>query len=395
MAHPVRISNSRPTRVALVVASLRILGGQAVQAQRNLDGFATDPEFHVWLVPINPVPPAPFDKLLSFKFVRTAVYQLLYWPLLVRELRRADIVHAYSASYTSFLLAPLPAILVGKLLGKPVLLNYHSGEAADHLQRSAVARYALRHLVDLNVVPSTFLREVFASHQIPAIVVPNSIDVGRFHYRVRDPLAPRLVSTRSFETLYNVACTLDAFALVQRRFRDASLTLVGGGSQEQALRRRVEQLGLGNVRFVGRVAPDEIHRYYDEADIYIQTPAIDNMPLSVLEAFASGLPVLSTRIGGVPAMLENGALGYLAADNDPADVARQVDAILGDPAEARRRAAAARASCDAYAWPRVHEGWVNAYHALLPSGVGGASRAHGPTTRRSTFDRSATPEAGA
>ena len=195
------MGNSRPCRVALVVASLHILGGQAVQAQRNLEGFADDPEFHVWLVPINPVPPAPFDKLLSLKFVRTAVTQLLYWPLLFRELRRADIVHAYSASYTSFLLAPLPAILVGKLLGKPVLLNYHSGEAPDHLQRSAVARYALRRLVDLNVVPSLFLRDVFESHQIPAIVVPNSIDPGRFHYRVRDPIAPRLVSTRSFETL--------------------------------------------------------------------------------------------------------------------------------------------------------------------------------------------------
>jgi glycosyltransferase involved in cell wall biosynthesis len=389
------MSSSRPSRVALVVASLRILGGQAVQAQRNLEGFSADPDFDVWLVPNNPVPPAPFDKLLSIKFVRTVVTQLLYWPLLVRELRHADVVHAYSASYTSFLLAPLPAILVARLLGKPVLLNYHSGEAPDHLRRSAVARFALRRLVDLNVVPSSFLRDVFASHQIPAIVVPNSIDVERFKYRVRDLIGPRLVSTRSFETLYNIECTLDAFALIQVAYPDATLTLVGGGSQEQALRRRVEQLGLRHVRFVGRVAPDQIHRYYDEADIYIQTPAIDNMPLSVLEAFASGLPVVSTRIGGVPAMLENGALGYLAADNDPADVARQVDAILADPAEARRRAATARATCDAYAWPRVHDGWVSAYRALLEQAIGGPSPAHGPAPRRSALDRSATPEAGA
>src|SRR6185369_15235720 len=105
------------------------------------------------------------------------------------------------------------------------------------------------------------------------------------------------------ESLYNIPCTLRAFRLVQERYSDATLTLVGGGTQDAALRALARQLGLRHVTFVGRVLPDDIWRYYAEADIYLQTPDIDNMPTSVLEAYASGCPVVATEAGGVPAIL--------------------------------------------------------------------------------------------
>src|SRR5262249_41339903 len=166
----------------------------------------------------------------------TLVTQLWYWPLLFRELRRADVVHAFSASYASFLLAPMPAVLVAKLLGKPVVLNYHSGEAPDHLRRSAIARFVMRHVVDANGVPSGFLQRRFASFGIDADVVHNTIALKQFGYRVRTPLQPRLLCTRNFEPIYNVACVLRAFARVQAIHADASLMLVGGGSQEDELK---------------------------------------------------------------------------------------------------------------------------------------------------------------
>src|SRR5204862_7650558 len=99
-----------------VAASIRILGGHHVQAMRMLEGWRDDPRVDAWLVPIDPVPPAPLDRLLAFKYVRTVLTQLWYWPLLVREIYRADVVHIFSASYSSFLLAPMPAIIVAKLL---------------------------------------------------------------------------------------------------------------------------------------------------------------------------------------------------------------------------------------------------------------------------------------
>ncbi len=359
------MSQHQRIRIAIVAASLRILGGQAVQAQRLLDGWNDDTSVAAWLVPINPVPPAPFDRLLRIKYVRTAVTQLFYWPLLLRELRRADLVHVFSASYSSFLLSPLPAILVGRLLGKPVMVHYHSGEAPDHLRRSTIARWTLRR-VQLNVVPSPFLRTVFADFDIPATVVANTIDLRRFAYRSRDPLRPRLLSTRNFEPMYNVACTLRAFARVQARYPEATLTVVGFGSQENALRQLAGDLGLKQVSFTGAVPPDRIHQYYADADVYVQTPSIDNMPNSVIEAFASGLPVVATRVGGVPAILTDGVHGLLADDDDDEAVADGVLRLLDRPEYARQLAETAHATCAAYEWPVVRRAWMKAYASLLP-----------------------------
>jgi glycosyltransferase involved in cell wall biosynthesis len=315
-------------------------------------------------VPINPTPPPPFDRLLRIRYVRTLATQLLYWPLLVRELRHADVAHIFSAAYASFLLAPVPAILVAKALGKPVVLNYRSGEAPDHLQRSAVARWMLRR-VDLNVVQSRFLQDVFGSFGIAARVVANTIDLRQFSYRVRDPLRPRVLSTRNFEPLYNVACTLRAFARVQARYPDASLTLVGGGSQEAALRALAAELGLRHVMFTGRVPQDQIHTYYADADIYVQTPNIDNMPISVLEAYASGLPVVATAAGGVPAMLTHGEHGLLTRLDDHAAIAAGVLRLLDDPLLVARLTAQARAQCESYTWPAVRGLWLDAYRSVL------------------------------
>ena len=362
-----------PIRIAIVAASLRILGGQAVQAQRLLDGWRGDPAVEAWLVPVNPVPPAPLDRLLRIKYARTAITQLVYWPLLVRELRRADIVHVFSASYASFLVSPLPAIVVARLLGRPVIVHYHSGEAPDHLRRSAVARWTLRR-VDRNVVPSPFLRGVFASFGIPAVVVANTIDPGRFAYRERDPLRPRLLSTRNFEPLYNVACTLRAFARVQARVPEASLTLVGHGSQDDALRQLARGLGLKHVTFTGPVPPADIPRRYAEADLYVQTPRIDNTPNSVIEAFASGLPVVATRVGGVPAILADGVHGLLAGDDNDEEVAACILRLLEHPVEGHRLAAAAHATCAQYEWPVVRESWLSVYKSIA-SRAGGGRRA--------------------
>jgi glycosyltransferase involved in cell wall biosynthesis len=164
--------------------------------------------------------------------------------------------------------------------------------------------------------------------------------------------------------MYNVSCVLRAFARIQAQYPDATLTLVGGGSQDAALRAEAAALRLRNVTFAGRVPPADIPRYYADADIYVQAPSIDNMPLSVLEAFASGLPVVSTDVGGVPSILRHGVDGLLVADNADEEMASQVLALLRDPALAQRLAGAAYRTLSAYEWPVVREGWLRAYRLV-------------------------------
>src|SRR5207244_1164460 len=260
-------------------------------------------------------------------------------------------------------------MLAARILGRPVVLNYRSGEAPDHLERSALARAAIAR-ADLNVVPSQFLVDVFRGFGIAASIIPNIVDPERFRFRIRDPLRPRLVSTRNFDALYNVAATIRAFRLVQDRRPDATLTLVGGGPQRAQLEALARDLKLRHVMFTGQVPPDDIARWYAANDVYIQSPDIDNMPASVVEAFASGLPVVSTEAGGVPAILTHERHGLLAGLADYETLAAHVLRLLDRPDEARAFARTAYERCQAWTWPRVRDQWLRAYRSVLRAAQG-------------------------
>jgi glycosyltransferase involved in cell wall biosynthesis len=350
-------------RVAIVAPSMEILGGQAVQAARLVEAWRGDPDVDAWLVPVNPRPPGLLRHARAVKYLRTIVTELTYLPLLAREIPRADVVHVFSASYTSFLLAPLPALVAARLLATPAMLNYRSGEAPGHLRRSRLARAVIAR-TSLNIVPSQYLVDVFGSFGLAAEIVPNVVDTGRFEFHARRPLRPRLLSTRNFEALYNVECTVRAFAIVQRAHPDATLTLVGGGRTEPGLRALARDLGLRGVTFTGRVAPADIPASYAANDIYVQSPNIDNAPTSVLEAFASGLPVVSTNAGGVPAILADGREGLLAPVGDHDALAARILDLLARPDLAESLATRARDACRKYTWDAVRGRWLRVYRKL-------------------------------
>jgi L-malate glycosyltransferase len=376
-------------RVVIVAPSLGVHDGQAVQADRLLRAWRDDPEIDAALVPINPPPPGLLRHGTRVKYLRTVMTQLTYWPLLARELRHADVVHVFSGSYLSFLLAPLPAVIVARLFRKPVLVNYRSGEAPDHLARSRIARFVLRR-TDLNVVPSSFLAGVFEHFGLHAWVIHNIVNREVFRHRLRVPLRPRLLSTRNLEPLYNVACTIRAFRLVQDRHPEATLTIVGGGSEESRLRRLVAELGLQGVRFAGCVSPADIASYFEDADIYLQTPNVDSMPASVLEAYSSGLPVVSTDAGGVPSILTDGVHGLLAPIDDHAAVAAHILRLLDNPDLACRVSAAGLESCKAYSWPTVRSEWLAVYRGLAASSAT-AARAAGSKAGRAALKTRPSP----
>ena len=354
---------SRP-RVALVAPTLDILGGQGVQARALLEHLRDD-GYEVSLVPINPDFPPGLRWLRRHRYVRTVANQLLYGPSL-RRLRRADVAHIFSASYCSFLLAPLPAIVAARLYGKRVVLNYHSGEADDHLTRWGALVHPWLRMVDEIVVPSAYLRAVFARHGHRARVVPNIVDVSRFGHAERDPLLPRLVSTRNLEPYYRVDNTLEAFALLKAHYPGATLTVAGCGSQATRLERLARELGVDGVRFVGRVEPRDMPRLYAEGHIFVNSSVVDNQPLSVLEAFASGLPVVSTATGDLAAMVRDGDTGLVVPPGDAVAMAKAVAALLADPERARGLARRGRLEVEQYTWPRVRDQWASVYAGEPP-----------------------------
>jgi glycosyltransferase involved in cell wall biosynthesis len=361
------VARRRKRQIVLVAPSFRFLGGVAVQADTLLRRWHSDPDVSAWLVPFDPLPPRPLRWLLKIKYLRTVVTQLTYFPLLIRQLAHADVVHVFSAAHTSFVLAALPAILVARLLRKPVVLNYHSGEGPNHLRRSRLARTVLAHVNSI-VVQSEYLRDVFSTHRLDTVIVPNTIEFDRFRFKRRWHFAPRLLSTRNLEARYNVACTIRAFRIVKNHHPSATLTLVGFGREEAALRALVHSLKLGGVIFAGRVGVEEMSRYYDAADVFVQTPNVDNMPLSVLQAFAAGVPVVSTDAGGVPNILRHGQDGLLAPIGNHDAVAAQILKVLADQSLATRLSESAFKHSQQFAWHVVRQRWLDVYEGVSPLG---------------------------
>ncbi|MBD0372880.1 MAG: glycosyltransferase family 4 protein [Pyrinomonadaceae bacterium] len=360
----VRESGPAKVRVLMVAPSLGILGGQAVQAARLLSRLRAEPSLEIDFLPVNPRLPGALGKLQDIKYVRTLLTSAQYFATLLARVRHYDVIHIFSASYFSFLLAPTPAILVSRLYGKRTLLNYRSGEAEDHLTRWRRTALPTMRKVDAIIAPSGYLVDVFKRFGLSARSIFNIVETERFRFRERVPLKPVFFSNRNFEPLYNVACTLRAFALVQKRFPDARLVLAGDGSLRAELEALARELGLRNVEFLGRVKPERMHELYDAADIYLNSPNIDNMPGSIIEAYASGLPVVTTNAGGIPYIVTNEKTGLMVERNDHVAMAGAAIRLLEDPALAARIARAAYDECRKYRWESVREEWLELYHGL-------------------------------
>jgi len=346
-------------RVALIASGPGTPGGQEVQAAALQDRLREEGH-QVTRIPIDPRFPPSLSWVRRWPYVRTLVNQALYLPSL-RRLREVDVAHIFSASFWSFLLAPAPAIAVSRLYGKRVVLHYHSGEAEAHLARWGLLVHPFLRWVDDIVVPSEYLKEVFARHGHRARVIHNIVDTGRFRYRDRPPLRPRFLSARSLEPHYRVDVTIRAFSKLKARYPDATLTVAGSGSEEKHLRGLADALGGGGVRFAGAVDPRQMPDLYEEADILLNASVVDNQPVSVLEAFAAGLPVVSTASGDLANLIHHRTTGLLVPRENPEAMADAASYLLGNPNRAQLIARGARREAEKYRWESVRNSWLAVY----------------------------------
>lgn len=355
---------TQPIRVLLIAPALRITGGQAVQAERLVAELSQDPSVSIDFMPIAPVFRGPFRVLQSIRYLRTILTFLSYMPLVFWNVPRYDILHIFSASYWSYALWSMPPLLVGKLLGKKVVLNYRSGEAEDHLTRWRLAAPTIR-LADVIVSPSGYLVDVFARFGLKARSIFNIIDPNKFRYRQRRKLRPVFLHNRGLEPLYNVQCTLRAFQIVQRKYPDATLTVAHDGSLRSNLEALARELDLRNTNFIGSIPQSRVAELYDAADIYLTSPDLDCMPGSLLECYASGVPLVATKAGGIPYIVEDGETGLLVDCNDHETMAICALRLLEDEQLVEHLTRQGREELKKYSGRSVREQWVQLYRGLV------------------------------
>ncbi|MDO8071154.1 glycosyltransferase [Janthinobacterium sp. SUN176] len=342
-------------RIALVGPLPPPAGGMANQTAQ-LARMLRDDGAQVQLLAVNGPLLPPW--LARIRYLRAALRLPVHLWRLWRAANTVDLFHIMANSGWSWHLQAAPALWIASLKGKPALLNYRGGEAAAFFARSPrLVAFSLRRASAI-VVPSAYLAGVFERHGHTAHIVPNVVDLQRFTHAARGAPAsadgPCILVARHLEGLYDNASAVRAFALVRRRYPTARLVLAGGGPQRAALARLARSLGVQDaVRFAGPVDNAAMPALYQASDIVLNPSLADNMPNSVLEALACGVPVVSTNVGGIPALLHDGVTALLVPPGDPAAMAHAIVALLRDPPRARAMADAGLAHAATFGWPGV------------------------------------------
>jgi glycosyltransferase involved in cell wall biosynthesis len=269
--------------------------------------------------------------------------------------------------------------MIARLRSKPVIVNYRGGAAERFLERQHRIVVPVLRAATLIVVPSTFLRDVFSQYGIETTLIPNAVDSRRFHpgdyAAIRARRTAILVTTRNLEPIYDLATAINAFATVHRAHPSSQLRIAGDGPERPRLEALVRDLGLADaVTFMGRIAVDDLAALLRDATLLLNSSRVDNMPNSLLEALASGVPLVSTNSGGIPRIIDDGKTGLLVAAGDADAMAGAALRILQDETLAFRLASAGCQSARRYTWETIGHEWSGIYRNAHGARIAASTR---------------------
>jgi glycosyltransferase involved in cell wall biosynthesis len=229
------------------------------------------------------------------------------------------------------------------------------------MKRQAGAIYWLLAKADRIVAPSDYLGQACRDLGFRAHIIPNIIGIDHYQFRDRSVIQPRLFWLRALHPTYNPQLAIKTLNILRRTYPEAALTMAGPDKGElEDCQKLVSELALkGAVHFTGFLNKEQINSIACEHDIFLNTARIDNCPVTVLEAMAMGLPVVSTKIGGLPFLLRDNEEALLVGDDNPVEMAKAVICLVKDSQLVKRLTMAARAKVEGYTWPTVRPLWLS------------------------------------
>ncbi|MBG58284.1 MAG: glycosyltransferase family 1 protein [Porticoccus sp.] len=342
-------------------------GGMATQTSQLVKLFKEE-GLEVCLVQTNrPYRPKSVEKLRGVRALfRLVPYLVAVWKMA----GKVDVIHLMANSGWSWQLFSTPVVWLAWLKNTPVIVNYRGGEAGSYFKQSfRWIRPTLNRATKI-VVPSGYLQEVFAKFGVETTVIPNIINLERFRPAAIVDDAPatkgfRVIITRNLEAIYGIATAINALAIVRREIPAIELAIAGSGPQLAELTALTDQLGLQeHVQFVGRLDAQQIVDFYQSADLVLNPTTVDNMPNSVLEALACGVPVVTTDVGGIPYIVSQEKTALMVPAGDAAAMAAQIIRLYREEETRQRLIDNGLDAVRLYAWPVVKEQWLTLYRSL-------------------------------
>lgn len=231
-----------------------------------------------------------------------------------------------SSFYFSFLTSQLARVFRKKYI--PIL---HGGNLPDRINRSPRMSKILFRKSYKNIAPSYYLKTAFESKGYKVGYIPNTLEIEEYRFYKREKLEPKLLWVRAFKDIYNPTLAIDVLHLVRKEFSNAILCMIGP-EKDNTLKETIalaKEYKLSNsVEFTGVLPKKEWHEKSKGYDVFINTTNFDNTPVSIMEAMALGIPIVSTNVGGMPFLIEDGKDGLLVTKENAKEMANSIIKLI-------------------------------------------------------------------
>lgn len=279
-----------------------------------------------------------------------------------RRRNEYEVAHVEVYSGAAFIWAELVCQSL-QLIGKPFVLTLHGGNLPSFGKRWPGRVQRLLTAAAAVTTPSPFLLGQMKHYRDDMRLLPNPINLPAYEFKQRNQVSPSLVWLRAFHEIYNPGLAPRALARLSDEFPDLHLTMIGpdkGDGSQQKTERMASELGVAaRIKLPGAIAKRDVPTWLNRGDIFLNTTNIDNTPVSVIEAMACGLSVVSTNVGGIPYLLEHERDALLVPPDDPAAMAAAVRRILTDPELTATMSRNARRKAERFGWEAILPQWEN------------------------------------
>lgn len=295
-----------------------------------------------------------------FNTKRSFVKRLILPVCLIIRGKKFDVFHVHGCSYFGFYPIVL-GVLIGNLLNKKVVVTYHGGGLKEFINKYHFFVKPILRMVDVLTVPSEYLVNILNQNRINVIKLANVLRKDNVNFLERKTIKPNFAVSRTLSKVYNIPLAIKSFAVIKEKYPEAKLRIIGDGSLKESLMMLVEDLRLKDVVFTGRVDNAVIGDELNKSDVYLNPTTKDSFSLSMFEAFACGLPVISTNIGAISEFLTHGVNGLLVESDNVDEMALAMESILLKKINVSRMVNSAYKTYLKYTWDVLEESYVKLY----------------------------------
>jgi glycosyltransferase involved in cell wall biosynthesis len=271
-------------------------------------------------------------------------------------------VYSTSAFYFAWLCS-----LVCKALKVPYVACLHGGNLPQRIKHSPSRSATIFSNSHMNVAVSGYLQKSMEEHYWKSVQIPNNIELDAYPFKYRTSAQPRLLWVRSFHNIYNPALAIRVVAGLVKTFPHVHLTMIGpdkDGSLEACKTLANEFNISNNISFTGLLPVKEWVKLAADHDIFLNTTNFDNAPVSVVEAMALGLIVISTNVGGLPYIIKHMKNGILVPPSDATAFTEAIETVCKVSELSASLSNEARHTATAYDWRNIKGQWQDLFNSI-------------------------------